>query len=61
MSQKVTSRDRTVIAYDEAGSGPAVILIDGALSARGGSLNEPLTAELSPTLHGDHLRPPRAR
>jgi pimeloyl-ACP methyl ester carboxylesterase len=31
---KVTSKDGTVIAYDKRGSGPAVILVDGALCYR---------------------------
>lgn len=30
----VTSKDGTIIAYDQAGSGPAVILVDGALTSR---------------------------
>jgi pimeloyl-ACP methyl ester carboxylesterase len=34
MMNKTTSKDGTHIAYDQAGSGPAVILIGGALSYR---------------------------
>jgi pimeloyl-ACP methyl ester carboxylesterase len=32
----VTSADGTVIAYEQQGSGPALIVVDGALSTRGG-------------------------
>lgn len=32
--QTVTSKDGTIIAYDKSGSGPAVILVDGALQYR---------------------------
>lgn len=32
--ETVTSRDGTTIAYDKAGSGPALILVDGALGQR---------------------------
>jgi len=32
----VTSADGTVIAYEQQGSGPALILVDGAMSTRGG-------------------------
>jgi pimeloyl-ACP methyl ester carboxylesterase len=32
--QKVTSKDGTTIAYDQLGSGPAVILVNGAFSYR---------------------------
>ena len=34
--KSVTSTDGTVIAYEQQGSGPALILVDGALSTRGG-------------------------
>ena len=30
----VTSKDGTQIAYDQRGSGPAVVLVDGALCSR---------------------------
>lgn len=33
--QTVTSKDGTAIAFDKTGSGPAVILVDGALGSRG--------------------------
>lgn len=33
--QTVTSKDGTTIAFDKSGSGPAVILVDGALGSRG--------------------------
>lgn len=33
--QTVTSKDGTTIAFDRSGSGPAVILVDGALGSRG--------------------------
>lgn len=32
--KKVTSKDGTLIAYDQLGNGPAVILVDGALCSR---------------------------
>ncbi len=32
--EKVTSADGTTIAYDQRGSGPAVVLVDGALCSR---------------------------
>ena len=34
--ETVKSRDGTSIAYDRVGEGPAVIIVDGALSTRGG-------------------------
>ena len=34
MTQTVTSKDGTVIAYESSGSGPAVVLVDGALCYR---------------------------
>lgn len=33
--QTVTSKDGTTIAFDKSGSGPAVVLVDGALGSRG--------------------------
>jgi hypothetical protein len=30
----VTSRDRTVIAYDQKGGGPTLIVVDGAMKTR---------------------------
>src|SRR5450432_1599988 len=34
--KSVTSADGTVIAYEQQGSGPALIIADGAMSTRGG-------------------------
>jgi pimeloyl-ACP methyl ester carboxylesterase len=34
--KSVASADGTVIAYEQQGSGPALIIVDGAMSARGG-------------------------
>lgn len=45
--ETLTSKDGTRIAYDRAGTGPPLILVDGALSSRSGSLNTPLAALLS--------------
>jgi pimeloyl-ACP methyl ester carboxylesterase len=45
--EKVTSRDGTSIAFERAGAGPAVILIDPACSFRGLSRVAPLGAELT--------------
>lgn len=45
MTNRVRSKDGTRIAYDRAGSGPAVILVGGALDD--GSENAPLLAELA--------------
>lgn len=47
MSQ-VTSRDGTVIGYERSGSGPALILVDGALCSR----DFGPTAKLAPLLAG---------
>lgn len=52
MSSRVTSRDGTSIAYDRQGSGPAVILVGGALvdpaTGRAGRWeNAPLATELA--------------
>lgn len=47
--QTVTSRDGTTIAYDRTGTGPAVILITGALGSRAfDPLNAPLAELLAP-------------
>lgn len=46
--ETVTSRDGTPIAYERAGDGPPLILVDGALSSRSGSLNTPLAKLLAP-------------
>ncbi|HEY9013188.1 MAG TPA: alpha/beta hydrolase [Devosia sp.] len=42
----VTSKDGTRIAYDSVGSGPAVLLVDGALCYRGSGPALPLADEL---------------
>lgn len=52
MSSRVTSKDGTSIAYNRLGSGPAVILVGGALvdpatSRAGRWENKPLAAELA--------------
>ncbi|TDE57173.1 alpha/beta hydrolase [Nonomuraea mesophila] len=44
---KVTSADGTPIAYTRVGQGPAVILVDGALSFRKQSINAPLATALA--------------
>ncbi len=46
--KSVTSADGTVIACEQQGSGPALILVDGALSTRGGK--DALRALLAPQL-----------
>jgi pimeloyl-ACP methyl ester carboxylesterase len=46
--KKVQSVDGTIIAYNQAGSGPALILVDGALGSRALGFMEPLTALLAP-------------
>ncbi|MER6577247.1 alpha/beta hydrolase [Nonomuraea sp. NPDC001023] len=44
----INSADGTPIAYERAGQGPAVILVDGALSFRGSSINGGLAEALAP-------------
>ncbi len=44
----VTSRDGTSIAYDQAGAGPALILVDGALCFRAFGPMGALAALLAP-------------
>jgi pimeloyl-ACP methyl ester carboxylesterase len=44
----VTSKDGTTLAYDRTGSGPAVILVDGALCFRAFGPSGPLAALLAP-------------
>ena len=46
--KSATSADGTVIAYQQQGSGPALILVDGALSTRDGKAG--LRALLAPHL-----------
>lgn len=48
MSSMINSADGTPIAYERAGQGPAVILVDGALSFRGSSINGGLAEALAP-------------
>lgn len=43
----VTSRDGTRIAFDRAGEGPAIILVDGAMCYRGAGPADALAAELA--------------
>src|SRR5215813_70789 len=43
----VTSKDGTAIAYDQAGTGPPLVLVDGALNSRVFGLNGPLAAILA--------------
>lgn len=47
MSQHVESADGTLIAYETRGSGPPVILVDGALCYRGQGPSGPLADELA--------------
>jgi pimeloyl-ACP methyl ester carboxylesterase len=42
----VTSADGTTIAYERTGSGPALLLVDGALCHRGAGPMRPLAAQL---------------
>ncbi|HEY0755889.1 MAG TPA: alpha/beta hydrolase [Ktedonobacteraceae bacterium] len=46
--KKVQSADGTTIAYDQVGSGPALILVDGALGSRALEFLQPLSTELAP-------------
>ena len=46
--EKVFSKDGTPIAFDRVGSGPAFILVDGALCYRGSGPMAPLAAPLAP-------------
>ena len=46
--RSVTSADGTVIAYEQQGSGPALVVVDGAMSTRGGKAA--LRALLAPQL-----------
>jgi pimeloyl-ACP methyl ester carboxylesterase len=43
----VTSADGTVIGYDRAGDGPALVLVDGTLCHRAGGPMRPLAARLT--------------
>ncbi|HEU5440659.1 MAG TPA: alpha/beta hydrolase [Ktedonobacterales bacterium] len=44
----VTSKDGTPIAFDRSGTGPAVLLVDGALCSRSFGPMGPLAAQLTP-------------
>jgi len=44
----VTSRDGTTIAYEGLGSGPPLILIDGALCHRGRCRRSPCSWQVTP-------------
>jgi pimeloyl-ACP methyl ester carboxylesterase len=44
----LTSKDGTTIGYTRTGSGPAVVLVDGALCYRTSSPNDSLAEELAP-------------
>ncbi len=52
---KVISKDGTEIAYDKQGQGPAVILIDGALSFRSFGPMPELAKLLSTEFHSNYL------
>jgi len=43
----ITSKDGTTIAYDQTGTGPPLVLVDGALNSRVFGLNSPLAAILA--------------
>ena len=44
---RLRSADGTVIGYDRTGSGPVVVLVDGALAYRGYRGGRPLAAALA--------------
>lgn len=44
----VTSADGTALAYDKQGTGPALILVDGALTTRASGSKQQLAALLAP-------------
>jgi pimeloyl-ACP methyl ester carboxylesterase len=47
-TETVRSKDGTTIAFSRAGSGPALIFVDGALCCRGFGPAEPMAKELAP-------------
>ena len=47
MTSTVTSRDGTTIAYETTGTGPPLILVDGALCYRGCGPSRPLAEQLA--------------
>lgn len=53
----VTSKDGTIIAYDQTGNGPPLVLVDGALNSRAFGLNGPLAALLADRVHLRLARP----
>ena len=55
----VSSADGTTIAYEREGTGPALIIVDGALCARGAKARPGRAARRG--LHGVPVRPARAR
>ena len=48
MTTKVRSKDGTMIAYEKSGSGPAVILVDGAFCSRAFGPSQRLAKALAP-------------
>ena len=56
-----TSADGTRIAYEVCGSGPALVLVDGALCQRSMGPARPLAGAAVLVVHRARLRPPRAR
>ncbi|WP_394770434.1 alpha/beta fold hydrolase [Lacisediminihabitans sp.] len=48
-TERVTSADGTVIAFERVGSGPALVLVDGALCYRDFGPARPLAGALSPS------------
>src|SRR5689334_1552676 len=46
----VTSRDGTAIAYDKQGTGPALVVVDGALTTRSSDAKAELVGLLAPRL-----------
>ncbi len=59
--EKVISKDGTPIAVDRSGSGPALILVDGAMCSRGFGPMPPLAKALASAVHRVSLRSPRPR
>ena len=48
MTSKVRSKDGTMIAYERSGSGPAVIVVDGAFCSRAFGPSKRLARALAP-------------
>ena len=55
----VDSADGTAIAYDVTGTGPAVVVVEGALCQRAMGTAQALAPLLSGALHRLRLRPTR--